>query len=162
MIKLIKMRACVKPPPTGNILVLAVLRLGSCITGPHVPRNGGVFLAVFYFFISFFIKKYFCFRNLQEYIPAAPLLGGRVFSAKKIAENLLPGPWRTGRPAAGRPAPQAARQRGGRIWPPGCGATTSHSLLKGLPPSFGSKIPGKKYSVRRNTIYTPYHGLTVH
>ena len=30
-----------------------------------------------------------------------------------------------GSPAAGRPAPQAARQRGGRPWPPGSGATSN-------------------------------------
>ena len=112
----------------------------------------------FYFSILFFTKIYFCFRNLQEYTSGAPLLvgrhlvaplpGGRGFSAKSFAENLRPGPWRTGRPAVGRPAPQAARQRGGWIWPPGCRATTSHSLLKGLPP-----LNWLKNSKKKNTRF---------
>jgi len=107
---------------------------------------------------------------------AAPLPGGRGFSAKnsqKICSRVLGGPVARqrggrppGRPTAGRLDP-AARLRGGWIWPPGCGATTSHSLLKGLPSHLGcpphlvQKFQ-EKYSVRRNTIYTPYHGLTVH
>jgi len=80
----------------------------------------------FIFQFRFLQKIYFYFRNLQEYtpaaplpggrhlaapLPAAPLLGGRGFSAKIFAENLHPGPWRTGRPTAGRPAP---RPPGGR------------------------------------------------
>ena len=55
--------------------------------------NGARALFLFlYFSISFFTKIYFCFRNLQEYTPAAPLPGGRGFSAKSFAENLRPGP----------------------------------------------------------------------
>ena len=57
---------------------------------------GGFF--IFIFFISIFYKKiYFRFENLQKYTPAtrlpggrhlaAPLPGGRGFSAKSFAEN---------------------------------------------------------------------------
>ena len=87
----------------------------------------------------FFTKIYFYFRNLHEYTPAtllpdgrhlaAALPGGRGFSAKTFAENLRPGPWRTGRPAAGRLAPQAARQWGGGSWPPASRVTGSPALI---------------------------------
>ena len=76
--------------------------------GPaNCPRptfdNGARALFLFlYFSISFFTKIYFCFRNLQEYTPAAPLPGGRHLaaplpgdrgiSAKSFAENLRPDP----------------------------------------------------------------------
>ena len=79
---------------------------------------------IFIFLFSFFTKIYFRFRNLQEYTPAAPLLGGRDLAArqrggrgisgKKIrGENWAqvpggrsPGSGAAGpgRPAAGRPA----------------------------------------------------------
>ena len=97
----------------------------------HVDDLGGdagraaAVLLFFYFLFSFFTKIYFCFRNLHEYTPAAPLLGGRDlvaqlrggrgFSAKILRNFLQKNPWRTGRPAAGRPAPQAAQQRGDRL-----------------------------------------------
>ena len=81
----------------------------------HECRSPAVFL-FFYFSISFITKIYFRFRNLQIYTPAALLRGGRGFYAKSFIKNLHAGPWRTGRPAAGRPAPQAARQLGGRPW----------------------------------------------
>ena len=80
-------------------------------------------LRVFYFifFISIFYKKiYFRFGNLQKYIPAAPLPGGRdlagrqgLIRKKKTKKNCrqVPG---AGRPAAGRSAPLAAQQLGGR------------------------------------------------
>ena len=86
----------------------------------------------FYFLFSFFTEIYFRFRNLQEYIPAAPLpsdrdlvaplRGGRGFCAKTFAKifvrrSLGPvarpaGP--PSRPAAGRPA-LAARLQGDRL-----------------------------------------------
>jgi len=83
----------------------------------------GDFLIFIFFNFVFYKKIYFCFRNLQEYTPAtaagrhlaAPLSGGRGFSAKSFVENLHPDPWRIGRPAAGRPAPQAVRLRGDRL-----------------------------------------------
>ena len=85
-----------------------------------------------YFIFSFFTKIYFCFQNLQEYTPAALLpggrdlvallRGGRDFSIKIYTKNLRWSPWRTGHPTAGRPAPKAARQPGGRpcAWLPRC------------------------------------------
>ena len=86
-------------------------------------KKYGFFIFIF-FLISFFINIYFRSQNLQKYTPAAPLSGGRHlvaplpggrgFSAKVFAKNLGSGPWRTGRPAAGRQAP-AARQRGDRL-----------------------------------------------
>ena len=72
----------------------------------------------FYFLFSFFTKIYFCFQNLQEYTPAAPLpggrdlvaplRGGRSFSAKIFAEK----PLKDRSPDSGAADPQAARQRG--------------------------------------------------
>jgi len=71
----------------------------------------------------FFTKIYFRVRNLDEYTPAAPLPGsrdltarqpgGRGLSTKKLDKKLRRGPWRTGRPAAGRRA-LAARLQGDR------------------------------------------------
>ena len=87
----------------------------------------GLLPAVFlflYFSISFFIKIYFCFRNLQEYTPAALLPGGRDLAArqrggrgiseKNFAEKIARRSLGTGRPAAGRPA-LAARLQGDRL-----------------------------------------------
>ena len=92
---------------------------------------------IFFIFFSFFTKIYFRFGNLQEYTPAAPLpgapvarpQGGRGIFEKKFAEKITRRSLWAGRPAAGRPAPQAAWQRGGRPWPPGCGATGSPTLI---------------------------------
>ena len=95
---------------------------------PALPRG----FLFFYFLFSFFTKIYVRVRNLHEYTPAAPLPGGRGLSAKKIDKKLRRGLWRTGRPAAGRPALQAARQRGGGPWPPACGATGPPTLYKVL------------------------------
>ena len=91
--------------------------------GPR-RRQTGQFFYFFYFLFLFFTKIYFRVRNLHKYTPAAPLPGGRDLaarqpggrglSAKKVDKKLRRGPWRTGRPAAGRPALQAARHRGGR------------------------------------------------
>ena len=105
------------------------------------PGSGG-YARFFYFFIlyfSFFTKIYFRFGNLQEYTPAAPLPGGRDLAArqpgdrgfceKKFAKIFARRSLGAGRPAAGRPAPEAARQRGGRPWPPGCRATRSPTLI---------------------------------
>ena len=100
--------------------------LGCSLTGP------AVFLFL-YFIFSFFTKIYFRFRNLQEYTPTARLPGGRNLAArqrggrgfceKNFAEKIARRSLGAGRSAPGRPAPQAARQRGGRPWPPGCRAT---------------------------------------
>ena len=75
---------------------------------------------IFLFLFSFFTKIYFRFRNLQEYTPAAPLLGDRDlvapqgFLCKNFCKNIcaqVPGGRSPGsgvaglgRPAAGRPA----------------------------------------------------------
>ena len=66
--------------------------------GAHALLALAAVFLFLYFSISFFTKIYFCFRNLQEYTPAAPLLGGRDlvaplrsgrgFSVKIFAENL--------------------------------------------------------------------------
>ena len=57
---------------------------------------------------------------------------GRGLSAKKVDKKLCRGPWRTGRPAAGRPALQAAQQRSDGPWPLACGATGPPTLYKVL------------------------------
>ena len=83
--------------------------------------TGSAVFLFLYFLFPFFTKIYFQFGNLQKYTPAAPLPGGRDLAAggrglpakkrrKQIADRSLG----TGRPAAGRPASQAARLRGGR------------------------------------------------
>ena len=121
------------------------------VVGPRGRmRPGGGFLYL-YFLFSFFIKIYFRFGNLQEYTLVARLPGGRDLVArlpggrdlaarqrggrgiyeKNFAEKIV---FRSlslgaGRPVAGRPAPQAARQRGGRPWPPDCKATGSPTLI---------------------------------
>ena len=93
-----------------NLLLRCLVRtLSLC------DSENAVFL-FFYFLFSFFTKIYFCFRNLQEYTPAAPLLGGRDlgaqlrggrgFSAKILRNFLQKNPWRTGRPIVGRPPPR--------------------------------------------------------
>ena len=75
-----------------------------------------------YFLFLFFTKINFRFGNLQKYIPATPLPGGRDLAArlpaaggylqKKDENKLQTGPWEP-----------AARQLGGRPpRPPGCGA----------------------------------------
>ena len=100
-----------------------VERKRKLLPGP-VRRKHPKVVRFFYFYIflfPFFTKIYFRFGNLQKYTPAAPLPGGRDLtarqpggrglSAKKIDKKLCRGPWRTGRPAAGRPALQAARRR---------------------------------------------------
>ena len=88
----------------------------------------GSIQAVFYFYIFqfCFLQKYIFVFEIYRNIPRPPRCrtagtwpprcrAAGVFSAKLFVENLRPGPWRTGRPAAGRPAPQVARQRGGRL-----------------------------------------------
>jgi len=68
-------------------------------------------LRFFYFLFSFFTKIYFRFGNLQEYIPAAPLPGGRDLAArqrggrgiseKKFADKIVRRSLGASRPAAG-------------------------------------------------------------
>ena len=105
----------------------------------------GRFFYFFIFYFRFFTKIYFRFGNLQKYIPAAPLSGGRDLAArrqglkckKKKKKNYrqVPG---AGRPAAGRTAPLAARQRGGR--PP----ATLYKVFAPSPPFGLLKIQKKR------------------
>ena len=87
---------------------------------PHCCSPGGAAVFLFlYFLFLFFTKIYFRFQNLQEYTPTAPLpggrdlvaplRGGRGFCAKTFAKIFARRSLGAGRPAAGRPAPQAAR-----------------------------------------------------
>ena len=108
-------------------------------------RKDAVTRAVFlflYFSILFFTKIYFCFRNLQEYTLAAPLpgdwdlvaplRGGRGFCAKTFAKIFAHRSLGAGRPAAGRPAPQAARALAARLQ----GDRLSHPYIRvGLSPT---------------------------
>ena len=81
---------------------------------------GGFFIFLFFNFV--FYKNIFSFSKFTGIYPAARQPGGRHpiallrdgkgFSAKIFVENLRAGPWRTGRPTEGRPAPR----------PPGSGA----------------------------------------
>ena len=92
----------------------------------------------FYFLFPLFTKIYFRFGNLQKYTPAAPLPGGRGLNTKKKEKKncrQVPG---AGRPAAGRTAPLAARQRGGR--PP----ATLYKVFAPSPPFGLLKIQKKK------------------
>ena len=80
---------------------------------------GGFLISIFFFL--FFTKIYFRYGNLQKYTPAAQLPGGRDLAArqqglfrKKNTKNNCRQIPRTGRPAAGRPVPPAARLPGGR------------------------------------------------
>ena len=122
----------------------------------HKP--GGFF--IFLFFIFVFYKNIFLFSKFTGvYTPAsllpggrhlvAPPRGGRGFSIIFNGKNLCANPWRTGRPTAGRPAPQAARQRGDRL-PEAAGPRLLHQKFR------------KKFSVCCNTIHITYNGLTVH
>ena len=107
-----------------------------------VRRRGSAIFSFSYFLISFFTKIYFCFRNLQEYTrpPRCWAVGtwsprcraARAF-LQKVSQKIC----------ARTPGGSVARQRCGCIWPPGCGATTSHSLLKGLPPHLVQKFQEK-------------------
>ena len=74
-------RSCGGPADLGEI------GLGRIQIWALWPTGLAIFLFL-YFSISFFIKIYFCFRNLQEYTPTAPLQGGRNFSAKNFVKNL--------------------------------------------------------------------------
>ena len=90
-------------------------------TGPRAVL-GGFF--IFIFFISVFYKNIFSIWKFTEIYPGRPAAGrlgpgrpaaGRqgLIRKKKMKINCrqIPG---AGRPAAGRPPPLAARQRGGR------------------------------------------------
>ena len=78
----------------------------------------------FYFYIFYFrfLQKYIfdleIYRNILRQRGdrdlAARQPGGRVYPEKKRRQKIADRSLGTGRPAAGRPAPQAARQRGGR------------------------------------------------
>ena len=97
----------------------AFLAAGGRAGTPSTEAEKGGFLL----FIFVFLKKYFRFRNLQEYTPAAPLSGdrdliaplqgGRGFCAKTFTKIFARRSLEAGRPAAGRPA-LAARLRGDR------------------------------------------------
>ena len=86
------------------------------VKNPYGP-SGAVGLARFFYFYIFcfrFLQKYIFDLEIYRNIPRPP--GSRAVGAypqkkeKKIADRSLG----TGRPAAGRPAPHAARLRGGR------------------------------------------------
>ena len=84
----------------------------------------------FYFSILFFTKIYFCFRNLQEYTPAAPLLGGRDLAARQRGGRGISGKKNSRRKLRAGPWGPVARQRSGRPpRPPGCRATGSPTLI---------------------------------
>ena len=80
---------------------------------PACTAMRAVFLFLYFIFL-FFIKIYFRNPNLYEYIPAAPLPGGRDLSVKKNLQknyvSILRGPVArergglgAGRPVPGRP-----------------------------------------------------------
>ena len=107
--------------------------------------GAGASQAVFLFFIlySCLLQKYIFVFEIYMNIPRPPCCraagtwppGSRavgVYLQKKVDKKLRRGPWRTGRPAAGRPTLQAARQRSGGPWPPACGATGPPTLYKVL------------------------------
>ena len=112
----LKFRFCFTVRLLFFILVCEEIQLG------HHPRSA---LSLFlYFSISFFIKIYFCFRNLQEYTPAAPLPGGRSFF-QKVSQKIC----------TRAPGGPVARQRGGRPPKPPCsGAARSGRPAAGRPP----------------------------
>jgi len=86
--------------------------------GQQREDSHGFFIFLFFNFVLY--KNIFLFSKFTGIYPGCraagtPLPGGRGFSTKTFTENLRPGPWRTGHPAAGRPALQAARQWGGLV-----------------------------------------------
>ena len=131
--------------------------------GPATPLPGGwssrdldvifcqfsnIYFYIFYFrFLQKYIFVFEIYMNIRPAV-AARQRGGRVLSAKKVDKKLRRGPWRTGRPAAGRPALQATRQRSGVPWPPACGAPGPQPYIRcwlSLTPSFASlKIQKKR------------------
>ena len=97
--------------------------LNSQYAGPCRPKAKK---AVFYFIIFYFrfLQKYIFMFQIYMNIPRPP--GSRAADAylqKKVDKKLRRGPCRTDRPAAGRPALQAARQRDSGPWPPACRVT---------------------------------------
>ena len=76
----------------------------------------------FYFLFSFFTKYIFdseIYKNIPRpprYRAAGTWPPGRGIYEKKFAEKIARRSLGAGRPAAGRPAPQAARQLGGRLY----------------------------------------------
>jgi len=114
----------------------------------------------FYFFIFQFrfLQKYIFVFEIYRNIPRPP----RCRAAGAFLRNL------SQKICTRVPGGPVVRQRGGR--PPGRPAVGRLDLaarLRGDHLPFPSKRVAfknsrKKYSVRRNTIYTPYHGLTVH
>ena len=93
--------------------------MGSWLAASSCVRPDAAGFLFLYFLFLFFTKIYFRFGNLQKYTPAARLPGGRDLaarlpggrglSAKKRRQKITDRSLGTGRPAAGRPAPQAAR-----------------------------------------------------
>ena len=122
------------PSPTRQERFAAAPPTPGVGLGPYVRRRWGEGRG-FLFFYFHFLQKYIFVFKIYRNIPAAllpgsrdlvaPLRGGRGFCAKNFAKIFVRRSLGAGRPAAGRPAPQAARQRGGRPWLPGCRATGS-------------------------------------
>ena len=100
-----------------------------------------------FFIFLFFLQKYIFVFEIYRNIPRPPLCraagtwpsaaGRQRLFCKKFRGKFTPGPLEDRSPSSGAAGPQATRQQGGWIWPPSCGATTSHSLLKGMPPHLG-------------------------
>ena len=112
-------------------------------------RSSGRFFYFLYFLFSFFTKIYFHFQNLQEYTPAAPLPGGRDLVAPlRGGKFLQKSPWRTGHPAAGRPAPRPPSSGAAGPGRPAAGRPAPPPLYKGwlVPPPLIciTKIPETK------------------
>ena len=92
------------------------------VSCPVMGARAGV-LFYFYIFQFRFLQKYIFVFEIYKYIPRppscraggtwSPAAGRQGVSTIFYDENLRAGPWRIGCPAAGRPVPQAARQRGG-------------------------------------------------
>ena len=109
-------------------------------TSPSPPARSFFYFFIFYF--RFFIKIYFRFQNLQKYIPAALLPGGRDLVGVFLQKILQKNSWRTGRPTAGRPAPR----------PPGSGAACPGRLPDTADPHLLHQKFRKQFSVCHNTI----------
>ena len=82
-------------------------RSGAAACGWKLAGGLGGFF-IFIFFISIFYKNIFSIWKFTEIYPAGSWAAGA--NLQKITDRSLG----TGRPAAGQPAPKAARLRGGR------------------------------------------------
>ena len=113
----------------------------------------GFFIFIFYIF---FLQKYILDLKIYRNMPRPPSCraagtwppgsGRQGLLCKSFCSNIC------GRLAAGRPAPLATRQRGGRPWPPAAGGPALPPLYKGWlvsPPLICiTKIPETKKKER--------------